>query len=99
MKNICLVGVGPHSKRIYFKYFKDYKVSPKCIVELKSKEQEILNYLEEKDIRGCQLVLLDDKFKDDIILNKEFYNELKMVCKKLEIDSAIISTEPKAHNA
>lgn len=99
MKNICLVGVGPHSKRIYFKYFKDYNISPKCIVELKSKEQEVLNLLDEKNIQGCQLVLLDDKFKDDILLNKEYYNELKIVCKKLKIDSAIISTEPKAHNA
>lgn len=97
-KNICIVGVGPHAKRIYFKYFKDYNVCPKLIVELVSKEKETKEFLKSIGIEA-ELFLLEDKFKDDILLNDEFAKRLNEKCKELKISHAIISTEPKAHNA
>lgn len=44
-KNIMMVGVGPHAKRIYFNYFKNHNICPKIIVDLESNEVEIKNYL------------------------------------------------------
>lgn len=99
MVNICLVGVGPHAKRIYFKYFRDYGIYPKLIVELKSKEKELLDYLKENNFLNCKTVFLDDKFKDNVLINNEFAGVLRTECQRLNITHAIISTEPKAHNA
>ena len=72
MKNICLVGVGPHAKRIYFKYFEKYNLCPKLIVELKSKEEEAKEYLATLRLANCELILLDDKYKDSYNLNQTF---------------------------
>ena len=99
MKNICLVGVGPHAKRIYFKYFEKYNLCPKLIVELKSKEEEAKEYLATLRLANCELILLDDKYKDSYNLNQTFAKKLTRKCKERQITHAIISTEPKAHNA
>ena len=37
--SIILVGLGPHAKRIYMNLFKKYRMSPKIIVDLKSKRE------------------------------------------------------------
>lgn len=37
--SIILVGLGPHAKRIYMNLFKKYRMSPKVIVDLKSKRR------------------------------------------------------------
>ena len=49
-KNIVLVGVGPHSKRIYIKVLKKYNILPKLIVYLYTKEEELKRYLLEQEI-------------------------------------------------
>ncbi len=99
MKNVCIVGVGPHAKRIYFKYFVDYKMPPKLVVELTSKEKETRAFLESKGLTGYEMLLLDDSHKDDVLLDEDFAVKLSAKCKELKISHAIISTEPKAHNA
>ena len=98
-KSVCIVGVGPHAKRIYFKYFVDYKLNPALVVELVSKEQETREFLKSKGIENYEMMLLEDGFKDDVLLNEDFAKKLQEKCKELKITHAIISTEPKAHNA
>lgn len=39
-KNIVLVGLGPHSKRIYIKVLKKYNILPKLIVDLETEEEK-----------------------------------------------------------
>jgi len=97
-QNICIVGVGPHAKRIYFNYFKAYNVCPKLVVELVSKENETIEILNNLNM-DSELLLLEDEFKDDVLLNANFYEKLQKKCSELDITHAIISTEPKAHNA
>ena len=36
MNNIVLVGLGPHSKRIYINYFKNHNIEPKILIDIKS---------------------------------------------------------------
>jgi len=97
--NIMLVGLGPHAKRIYMNLFKKYRITPKVIVDLKSKRREIETYLEEKDYRDTDLYLLEDDKRDDEDLSKETKSDLKEIIKQKDIKYVIISTEPKAHFA
>ena len=40
-KNIMLVGLGPHSKRIYMNYFKNHNIIPSIIVDLESNKESV----------------------------------------------------------
>lgn len=97
--NIILIGLGPHAKRIYMNLFKKYRMSPKVIVDLKSKRKEIENYLEENDFRSVDLYLLDDYKRDNLELTNEDKKEIQELILQKKIKYAIISTEPKSHFA
>ena len=97
--NIMLVGLGPHAKRIYMNLFRKYRITPRIIVDLKSKKKEIENYLEEKDVRNVDLFLVEDEKRDLEELPNETKEKLKEIIKQKDIKYAIISTEPKAHFA
>ena len=43
-KNIMLVGLGPHSKRIYMNYFKNHGITPKILVDLESNKEYVRKY-------------------------------------------------------
>lgn len=97
MSNIMLVGLGPHAKRIYFKYFRNHNIYPKIIVDLESNEKEVSKYLSDNNL-DIKLLLLPDKYKDSQKLPIKYRNNLKEACKNYKISHIIISTEPKAHN-
>ena len=85
-KNIMMVGVGPHAKRIYFNYFKNHNICPKIIVDLESNEVEIKNYLK---INNDEVLAIGDNLNDlDMVKNSGIgvavansYDELKSVAK------------------
>lgn len=95
-KNIVLVGVGPHSKRIYIKVLKKYNILPKLIVDLDTKEEELKRYLLEQEI-DSEIFLIPEKYKNDEELNSDISEKLLKKIKEMDIEYAIISTEPKAH--
>lgn len=97
--SIILIGLGPHAKRIYMNLFKKYKITPKVIVDLKSKKKEIEQYLDENDFRNVELYLLDDSQKDNVELTNEVKKDLKFLLDIKKIKYSIISTEPKSHFA
>lgn len=98
MKNICLVGIGPHSKRIYLNYIKSHHLKLPFIIDLKSKENDIRNYLDSNGFKETKILLLDDKYKDNQQLPKRFKDNLICLCSIFKIDYIIIATEPKGHN-
>lgn len=97
--SIMLIGLGPHAKRIYMNLFKKYKIIPKIIVDLKSKQKELEDYIEENDLRDIHFYFIEDEKRDDLELNSKIENDLKNLIKSKNIKYAIISTEPKAHFA
>lgn len=97
--NIMLIGLGPHAKRIYMNLFKKYKITPRVIVDLKSKKDEIVKFLEEKQFANVELVLLNDERRDNEELSNDDKTRLRDILKEKKIKYAIISTEPKAHFA
>ena len=63
-KNIMLIGLGPHSKRIYMNYFKNHNIEPKILVDLESNKETIKKYLIENGYANTILWTLSDKYKD-----------------------------------
>ena len=53
MKNIALIGIGPHAKRIYLHYFKKKKVNLELVVDLESQKENVRKYLDENGIKGA----------------------------------------------
>ncbi len=97
MKNIALVGVGPHAKRIYLNYFKKHKVNLALVVELDSLKDVTKEYLKENGFKNTKVFTIDDKYKDKEHLPKSISSNLLAVCNTLEITHIIVATEPKAH--
>ena len=97
-KNIMLIGLGPHSKRIYMNYFKNHNIEPKILVDLESNKETIKKYLIENGYANTILWTLSDKYKDCENLPEKEYKELLNLCKKQNVNYIISSTEPKAHN-
>ena len=65
MKNIALIGIGPHAKRIYLHYFKKKKVNLELVVDLESEKDNIRKYLDENGFKKTKIFTLSDKYKDD----------------------------------
>lgn len=95
--NLALVGVGPHSKRIYLSYLKKHNINLQLVVELKSKELDTKKCLEDNGFLNTQIFTIDDVYKDVEELPLYLYNNLLVKCQELKITHLIISTEPKAH--
>lgn len=96
-KNIVLVGIGPHAKRIYLPYFKKKKVNLALVIELESKKNEIKKYLDENGFKNTKIFTINDKYKNNEHLPKIISSNLLAICETLEISHFIIATEPKAH--
>ena len=60
-KNIMLIGLGPHAKRIYIKLLKKHRIIPKLIVDLKSKQEEITDYLKSNFDQDINCYFIKDK--------------------------------------
>ena len=97
MKNVALVGIGPHAKRIYLNYFKKHRVNLALVIDLDSQKDCIRSYLDEQGFKKTKIFTLPDQYKDDDHLPDSISSNLLSVFKVLEITHLIISTEPKAH--
>lgn len=97
MKNVVLVGIGPHAKRIYLNYFKKHRVNLPLVVDIESKRNEIRKYLDENNFKNTKIFTVSDEIKDMKHLPKEVSSNFASICKIFEITHLIISTEPKAH--
>lgn len=98
-KNVVLIGVGPHAKRIYLKYFSNHKINLVFVVELKSNHDKTRKFLNENGFGNTKIYIVDDFNKDKEHLTEKDFKNLTYLCKFYEISHIIISTEPKAHNA
>lgn len=97
MKNVCLVGMGPHAKRIHLNYFKKKKINLALLVELESNKKESRNYLDKNGFKDTKIFAVPDIYKDNEHLPNDLANNLIAICNLFEITHMIISTEPKAH--
>lgn len=97
MKNVVIVGVGPHAKRIYLNYFKKHRINLAFVVELDSKRNETRDYLDQNGFSKTKIFTIEDKYKDSDHLPNSVASNLLALCDTFEITHIFISTEPKAH--
>lgn len=96
-KNICLVGVGAHSKRIYLNYFKKHNLNLALVLDIDSQKDNVRKLLDDNGFYNTKIYTIKDKVKDNKSLDDNTQNVLKEICNLLEITHIIIATEPKAH--
>lgn len=96
--NILLIGLGPHSKRIYIRSLRRLNIVPKLIIDLESKRQEIETYIKEHGLFS-ELFFVPDDERNASHLSDQIQWKLDYLISKHNITHAIISTEPKAHYA
>lgn len=94
---LVLIGLGPHSKRIYIHYLIKHGLAPKIIIELSSKKQDVEKFLKQKGLDDTLVYYVDDSIKYSEVLPEKVQSELKNILSQNLITHAIISTEPKAH--
>ena len=102
MKKIALIGLGPHAKRIYYKFIENDVLKENIyfsvLVELESKKKEVELFFKNKVVKPKYIFYVSDK--DQVVpkkINKALKQKLDKVVRKSEIDYVVISTEPKAH--
>ena len=54
-KNVALVGLGPHAKRIYLNYLRKHKMELTLLVELESNKQNSRKYLDENGFKRAKI--------------------------------------------
>tara|TARA_Y100000590_G_scaffold307419_1_gene347059 strand:- start:1882 stop:3252 length:1371 start_codon:yes stop_codon:yes gene_type:complete len=96
--NIALIGIGPHAKRIYIPFLKKYGIKPSLVVDLESNKSAVSEFLSENDI-SADLLFVNNSYKDLEKLPKSLTNEIKERVRNLNINKAIVATEPKSHKA
>lgn len=99
--NLILIGIGPHSKRIYLpvlnKYSTKYNLKIRLCIDLKEKEDKIQAYLHSK---GIDLNMLYIKpFNPAKGLPKYLEKFLNKFARENNICGVIIATEPLCHVA
>ncbi len=94
---VCLVGVGPHAKRIYLSFFKKYHLDLALVVELSSHKEQTRQILDERGFSHTNIFTLPSRYRDAYHLPNLLFSNLKAVCDTLGITHMIIATEPKAH--
>lgn len=95
---IALIGLGHHCKRIYISSLKRLDIEPSLIIDLESKRAEVEHFIKERNLTS-KLIFIPNSEKDNNILSEKIQKELDYLISKLQINRAIISTEPKAHYA
>ena len=77
--SIALIGLGPHSKRIYLNYFKKHKINLALLVDLESKKDYVRNYLNDNGFKNTKIFTIQDSMKDNEYLDEEVSSCLQLL--------------------
>lgn len=103
LRNIGLIGLGPHARRIYYPLIEKYSVTQGLklvmVVELEGNEDSVNGFLENRTIQPAQkfFVKRDTAYSDT--LNQSLLQFLDNTLEQYKLDGIIVATEPKSHKA
>lgn len=102
---ICLVGLGPHAKRIYYNYIEqdvlDKKLDFYLLIDLTTKEADIDDFCAKRKVQPQNIFLskVSQIFQQtsDEKLDPRLVVFLDKAIREKRIQYAVVSTEPRAH--
>ncbi len=95
VKNIALVGLGPHAKRIYYPYLEKIKnINLELLVDLDCNKENVLKYIQLRELKPKKILFLNsaNQIKPSFISE-----EVLSYLQKGIITHGILSSEPKSH--
>eukprot|EP00820_Chromera_velia_P002592 Cvel_16074.t1-p1 / transcript=Cvel_16074.t1 / gene=Cvel_16074 / organism=Chromera_velia_CCMP2878 / gene_product=hypothetical protein / transcript_product=hypothetical protein / location=Cvel_scaffold1222:1284-4189(-) / protein_length=712 / sequence_SO=supercontig / SO=protein_coding / is_pseudo=false len=95
--HFCLIGFGPHAKRIYIPFIRELG-SLQVVVELSSRAPEALTAFPSSPSPPL-FVEVPDAERDALDLSERVCSALTEALRERRVDVVIVSTEPKAHRA
>lgn len=100
-KNIVLIGLGPHARRIYYplleKHAAQYGIHLRLVVDLQDQEERICAYLAGRALQPEALFFASPRSRNGQALEPDLLAALDRVVARHPDSQIIISTEPKAH--
>ncbi len=103
LRNIGLIGLGPHARRIYYPLIEKYSVTQGLklvmLVELEGNEDSVNGFLENRTIQPAQkfFVKRDTAYSDT--LNQSLLQFLDNTLEQYKLDGIIVASDPKSHKA
>jgi hypothetical protein len=99
MKNVAIIGLGPHARRIYYPYLErryetKHDVQLKLVVDLDMNKKIIQDYIDSKKLKPEKTVFLGAKSQ---INPTVIDTKVRRLLQELKITHVILATEPKAH--
>lgn len=101
MKNIILVGLGPHARRIYYPFLEKHQskfhIHIPLIIELRDQQNAVEEFITERTIKPETILYLDPVERLNMAIPNKARHALNHVIKNYNNIHMIIATEPKAH--
>lgn len=101
MRRIGLIGLGPHSKRIYYpfleKYQEEFGIELSFLVELEDQRSKVENYTQTRKPKPREIIFLSNAERTGDILSSSIEKRLDIIHGNTPLYGIIIATEPKAH--
>lgn len=104
LRNIGLIGFGPHARRIYYplieKYAQSNNLNLVFLIELEDEKDSVNVFLKNCKIQPLSIFYINlfSDNKDDV-LSSELRQFLNNSIEQYELDGVIIASEPKSHKA
>jgi predicted dehydrogenase len=103
VKNIILIGLGPHAKRIYYplleKYSSQREINLVAIVDLEGNESSVSKFLENRSLQPNHKLFVPRNLAYQESLDCNSMQLLDALVEEYKIDGVIVASEPKSHKA
>lgn len=103
LRNIGLIGLGPHARRIYYPLIEKYSVTQGLklvmVVELEGNEDSVNIFLENCTIQPVQKFFVERDTAYSDTLNQSLLQFLDNTLEQYKLDGIIVASDPKSHKA
>lgn len=103
VRQIGLIGLGPHAKRIYYplieKYARSNHLNLVFLIELAGNEEQVCGFLSDRQVQPKETFFAPATLPENDALTLDVRQFLNGSIEKYQLDGVIIACEPKSHKA